>query len=138
MPQSQTKCRVSRIDHLVLTVRDISATCAFYKTALGMEVAQFTAADGTKRHALNFGAHKINLHDAARPFAPHAAQPVAGSADLCFLSDAPLEDWIIHLAALEIAVEEGPVPRTGATGPIVSIYVRDPDRNLIEISAPAG
>lgn len=124
------------LDHLVLTVRDLQRTLAFY-TALGMGHVHFTPEGGAPRHALGFGAQKINLHVLGAEFEPKAAQVAAGSADLCFLSDTPLEDWLSHLSAAGVAVMEGPVARTGATGPIRSIYLRDPDGNLIEISNPA-
>lgn len=129
--------RLRSLDHLVLTVRDIPATLAFYRDVLGMEPLTFTVADGTTRHALRFGAQKINLHQAGAEFSPRAAAPRPGSADLCFLGDAPLADWQAHLAARGVAVEDGPVPRSGATGPITSLYLRDPDGNLIEIATPA-
>jgi catechol 2,3-dioxygenase-like lactoylglutathione lyase family enzyme len=125
---------VRSLDHLVLSVADITATLAFYTDVLGMVHQVFHPGDGTTRHALKFGAQKINLHDAAVPFAPYAADPKPGSADLCFLSDHPLTDWLVHFEALGIAVEQGPVARTGATGGIMSVYVRDPDGNLIEIA----
>jgi catechol 2,3-dioxygenase-like lactoylglutathione lyase family enzyme len=121
---------ISRLDHLVLTVEDIEASVAFYVGALGMRHETF----GAGRHALRFGDAKINLHQRGREFSPRAATPTPGSADLCFVSDVPVAEVAARLAALGIAVEEGPVPRTGATGPILSIYVRDPDRNLVEIS----
>ena len=126
--------RLDSLDHLVLTVADIEATVAFYTRALGMAHQPFDAADGTRRHALTFGAQKINLHRAGHEFEPKAERPAPGTADLCFLTETPLADWQAHLAALGIAVEQGPVPRSGATGPIVSIYLRDPDGNLIEVS----
>ncbi|NKB26347.1 MAG: VOC family protein [Rhodobacteraceae bacterium] len=122
------------LDHLVLSVADIDATTAFYHDALGMEALDFPAADGTCRRALGFGAQKINLHAADAPFLPHARHPKPGSADLCFLSKVPLSDWIQHLTTLGIVIESGPVARSGARGPITSIYLRDPDGNLIEIS----
>ena len=122
------------LDHLVLTVTDVGASCAFYTTILGMEAITFTPADGTTRTALQFGLHKINLHPAANPFEPHANRPTTGSADLCFLSATPLADWMEHLARHGAEIIEGPVARSGATGPIQSIYLRDPDGNLIEIS----
>jgi catechol 2,3-dioxygenase-like lactoylglutathione lyase family enzyme len=130
--------QIDALDHLVLTVADLSATLAFYRDALGMEAQVFRGADGTERHALRFGAQKINLHVAGAEFEPKAARPCPGSADLCFLSDTPLAEWQAHLSRLGIAIEEGPVPRTGATGPILSLYLRDPDGNLIEISNRAG
>ena len=122
------------LDHLVLTVADIDATVAFYRDVLGMTVQTFEAADGSRRTALTFGAQKINLHPAERPFDPKAARPTPGSADLCLLTEDPLADWQAHLAQAGVAVIDGPVRRTGATGPIRSIYVRDPNGNLIEIS----
>lgn len=126
--------RVESLDHLVLTVADINETVAFYETILGMTAEVFRPADGSTRTALAFGAQKINLHPAAAPFEPKARVAQAGSADLCFLSDAPLTDWLAHLAKHGVEVLEGPVPRTGAQGPIISIYLRDPDGNLIEVS----
>ena len=136
MPQSPNRCRVTALDHLVLTVRDLQATLQFYENALGMRASEFSATDGTRRSALTFGKTKINLHVAGQEFDPKAVQPMPGSADLCFLTDTALEDWLTHLDALGITVEEGPVPRSGATGPILSIYLRDPDGNLIEVSTP--
>lgn len=124
---------VQSLDHLVLTVADIAMTCRFYE-ALGMQIETFHPADGSTRTALQFGAQKINLHEAGREFEPKARLATPGSADLCFLSDTPLEHWQTHLAAEGLAIVEGPIRRTGATGPILSIYLRDPDGNLIEIS----
>ena len=125
---------LTALDHLVLTVADIPATVAFYRDVLGMRAEVFHPADGTTRTALTFGAQKINLHAAGQEFEPKAARPGPGTADLCFLTETPLPAWQAHLAGLYIPVEEGPVPRTGATGPILSLYIRDPDGNLIEIS----
>lgn len=125
---------LSALDHLVLTVADLDVTRRFYTHVLGMQDEVFHPADGTTRHALKFGAQKINLHAAGREFEPKAADPRPGSADLCFLTEQPLSDWQAHLAALGVTVEEGPVARTGATGPLTSLYLRDPDGNLIEIS----
>ncbi|MXU64151.1 VOC family protein [Oceanomicrobium pacificus] len=130
MPQP----KIAALDHLVLTVRDIGATCRFYGDALGMEVQSFTPSDGTVRTALSFGSQKFNLHEAGREFEPKADTPTPGSADFCLLTDASLDDWIAHLSNHGIGIEEGPVDRTGATGPIRSIYMRDPDGNLVEIS----
>ena len=126
--------KVSGLDHLVLTVADIDQTVAFYSTVLGMEAKAFTPADGTKRWALKFGVQKINLHHAGHEFEPKAERPTAGSADLCFLSDVSITDWLAHLNNQGVEVVEGPVQRTGATGAILSIYLRDPDGNLLEIS----
>jgi catechol 2,3-dioxygenase-like lactoylglutathione lyase family enzyme len=122
--------QIDALDHLVLTVADIDATCAFYEQALGMHAIEF----GIGRRALAFGAQKINLHRAGHEFEPKAAHPLPGSADVCFLTSTPLEDVVRHLQAQGVAIIEGPVARTGAVGPIRSVYVRDPDRNLIEIS----
>ncbi|WP_371170390.1 VOC family protein [Aliiroseovarius sp. 2305UL8-7] len=129
---------LTALDHLVLTVADIEATIAFYEGILGMRSEQFRPSDGSSRWALSFGSQKINLHPKCGEFDPKAKHPTPGSADLCFLSDTPLEDWISHLEEAEIDIEEGPTSRTGATGPIRSIYVRDPDQNLIEISNHIG
>ncbi|MRU15299.1 VOC family protein [Roseovarius sp. A21] len=122
------------LDHLVLTVSDIPRAITFYETVLGMSAEQFTPADGTTRWALKFGSHKINLHQAGAEFEPKAQNPTPGSADLCFLTEIPLTEWQAHLSRQGENVIEGPVPRTGATGPITSIYLRDPDGNLLEIS----
>ena len=125
---------VKSLDHLVLTVRNLRATIDFYTRALGMQEVTF----GGGRKALAFGTQKINLHEAGREFEPKAQHPVPGSADLCFLTDTPVEQYAVRLAALGIAVIEGPVARTGAAGPLRSIYVRDPDLNLIEIANLQG
>jgi len=122
--------RIDRIDHLVLTVRDVEATCAFYARVLGMQIVTF----GAGRKALAFGKQKINLHQAGREFEPKAASPTPGSADICLIAATPLADILAHLEHCNIALVEGPVARTGATGSIESIYFRDPDQNLIEVS----
>ena len=122
--------RIERLDHLVLTVRDIAATCDFYARVLGMEVVTF----GAGRKALAFGRQKFNLHEAGREFEPKADTPTPGSADLCLIADGTLDDVIAHLRACGVPILEGPVQRTGALGPITSVYFRDPDRNLIEVS----
>lgn len=126
--------KLTSLDHLVMTVADITATVAFYEGVLGMTAQTFTPADGSTRTALSFGAQKINLHPADRPFDPKALRPTPGSADLCFLTDAALTDWQAHFTTLNVPVIEGPVRRTGATGPILSLYIRDPDGNLIEVA----
>lgn len=128
--------RVTSLDHLVLTVADMQATLTFYGRVLGMTAETFRPSDGTTRNALKFGAQKINLHPQGGEFDPKAKSPNPGSADLCFLTDTPLADWQRHLAEQGVEIEEGPVARTGATGPITSLYIRDPDGNLIEISTP--
>jgi catechol 2,3-dioxygenase-like lactoylglutathione lyase family enzyme len=121
---------IAGLDHLVLTVRDLDATVRFYVEGLGMRLETF----GAGRHALHFGSQKINLHVAGREFEPKAAQPTPGSADLCFLTDRPLAEIGDRLEALGHPIIEGPVARSGATGPIMSLYSRDPDGNLIEIA----
>lgn len=126
--------QLDALDHLVLTVADLQATCGFYRDALGMTVETFRAEGGAERLALRFGGQKINLHLRGREFEPKAARPTPGSADLCFLTASPLAEWQAHLAAQGVAVELGPVPRTGAAGPLTSLYLRDPDGNLVEIS----
>lgn len=122
--------RLDSLDHLVLTVRDLAATIAFYGDWLGMEVVTFRGG----RKALSFGQQKINLHEAGREFEPKAALPTPGSGDLCFLTSALLADVVARAEALGIAIIEGPCERTGAVGPIESVYARDPDGNLIEVS----
>ncbi|MGE8355087.1 MAG: VOC family protein [Microvirgula sp.] len=122
--------QINRLDHLVLTVADIERSCQFYRRVLGFEVVTFRG----DRKALVFGRQKINLHQRGREFEPKALLPTAGSADLCFIADTPLEQVIDELHSQGIPVEEGPVERTGACGPIRSVYLRDPDQNLIEIS----
>ncbi|CAN5223932.1 VOC family protein [soil metagenome] len=121
---------IDYLDHLVLTVASLEATTTWYRDVLGMRVETF----GEGRTALVFGGEKINLHQAGHEFEPKAAKPTPGSADLCFVCSTPIESVIVHLSALGVAIEDGPVRRTGASGPILSVYVRDPDQNLIEIS----
>lgn len=120
---------LERIDHLVLTVADIPRAVDFYQRVLGMRHEVF----GEGRSALAFGQQKLNLHQAGREFEPKAAHPLPGAIDLCLVTTWPLDRLLAHLAAEGVAVEEGPVRRTGALGPIESVYVRDPDGNLIEI-----
>ncbi|MCY1432615.1 Virulence protein [compost metagenome] len=122
--------KISHLDHLVLTVADIENTCNFYQTVLGFEVITFKG----DRKALKFGHQKINLHQLGKEFEPKALHPTSGSADLCFISDTPISEVVGHLNQLNIQIEEGPVERTGAMHPILSVYIRDPDQNLIEIS----
>jgi catechol 2,3-dioxygenase-like lactoylglutathione lyase family enzyme len=122
---------IDRIDHLVLTVRDIAATVEFYGRVLGMTETRF----GEGRVALMFGSQKINLHEAGAEFEPKAATPTPGAADICLISATPLETVMRHLDAEGVTIEQGPVARSSAQGPIQSLYIRDPDGNLIEISA---
>ncbi len=122
--------RVDRIDHFVLTVRSVETTCDFYSRVLGMEVEEFEGG----RRALEFGRQKINLHQAGKEFEPKAEQPTPGSGDFCLITDVPLERVAEHIRSCGVEIIEGPVSRTGATGGISSIYLRDPDGNLIEVS----
>jgi len=125
--------RISHLDHLVLTVADIAVSCDFYTRVMKMEKVVF----GGGRIALAFGHQKINLHQHRAELQPHAKAPLPGSADLCFIASTPLTEVIAHLSECGVAMLEGPIPRTGATGPIVSVYFRDPDGNLIEVANPA-
>lgn len=122
--------RIERLDHLVLTVRDLQATCAFYERALGMQVMTF--ANG--RYALQFGQQKFNLHQAGQEFEPKASIPTPGSADFCLITSQPIAEVVEHLKACGVEIVEGPVAKTGAMGPIESVYMRDPDGNLVEVS----
>lgn len=130
--------RLTSLDHLVLTVKSIRQTTQFYTEVLGMQAETFFPADGSTRTALKFGDQKINLHEHGVEFDPKSHHPTPGAADLCFLTKTPLDDWQNHLQSHEISILEGPVKRSGATGPILSIYIRDPDQNLIEISISSG
>jgi catechol 2,3-dioxygenase-like lactoylglutathione lyase family enzyme len=122
--------KIGSLDHLVLTVRDLDATVAFYAGVLGMEPVTF----GEGRRALAFGSQKINLHQAGREFEPKAGTATPGSADLCFLTEVPIDEVIEHLRRNRVSLLAGPVSRTGATGPLRSVYFRDPDGNLLEVS----
>ena len=122
--------QIARLDHLVLTVADIERTCAFYTRVLGMEVVTF----GGGRTALRFGDQKINLHPADNIPGLVADRPTPGSGDLCFVSETPLAEVIAHLAHSGVPIIAGPGPRAGAVGTIQSVYIRDPDLNLVEIS----
>jgi catechol 2,3-dioxygenase-like lactoylglutathione lyase family enzyme len=118
------------IDHLVLTVRDIATTCEFYANVLGMQVITF----GDNRKALQFGQQKLNLHQAGQEFEPKAACPTPGAIDLCLITQTPLPQVIEHLQSCGVTLETEIVPRTGAMGDIDSVYFRDPDGNLLEVS----
>ena len=122
--------RIERIDHIVPTVRDIGATCRFYSRALGMEVVTF----GEGRKALSFAVQKLNLHEAGREVEPKADRPIPDSADMCLVTATPIEAVIGHVRSVVAPALEGPVRRTGATGPILSVDFRDPDQDLIEVS----
>ncbi|HEB50897.1 MAG TPA: VOC family protein [Desulfobulbus sp.] len=124
--------QIDSLDHLVLTVGDIETTCRFYTRVLGMRVVEF----GSGRRALAFGSQKINLHRLHDTIEPCAAVPLPGSADLCLLTSTPMTEILDHLRANDIRPVAGPVERTGARGPILSVYLRDPDGNLLEIANP--
>ena len=122
--------KIDRLDHLVLTVADIDRTCTFYQTVLGMEVITFQG----NRKALRFGQQKINLHQTGHEFEPKALAPTPGSGDLCLITRTPMSEVLAHLKKHGVPIEIEPSERTGATGKIFSVYFRDPDRNLIEVS----
>jgi catechol 2,3-dioxygenase-like lactoylglutathione lyase family enzyme len=123
-----------RIDHFVLTVADIEATTRFYERALGLARETFRGPDGQPRYALKLGRQKINLQDSGTVTPTKALRPTFGSGDFCLLAAVPLDDVIAHLRASGVPIEAGPVPRTGALGPLRSVYVRDPDGNLVEVA----
>lgn len=125
---------IDRIDHLVLTVTDIEATTRFYERALGLEREFFRGPEGQPRHALRFGSQKINLQDRDTDTPTKARVPTLGSGDFCLITAVPLDEVLAHLRAQDIAVETGPVARRGALGALRSIYLRDPDGNLVELA----
>ena len=127
---------IDHLDHLVLTTRDLEACIRFYRDALGMKLESFQTRT-EKRQALKYGNQKINLHEWGKEFTPRAHVAAPGTLDLCFIASIPLDDVIAKLKASGVPIIEGPVMKTGATGPIRSVYVRDPDLNLIEISVSA-
>ncbi len=122
--------KITQLDHLVLTVKDIDASCAFYTDVLCMQEVTF----GHGRKAVIFGNQKINFHQQGQELEPKALHPKPGSGDLCFITTEPLADVIQHIRDCEVEIIEGPVERTGALGSMMSIYIRDPDRNLVEIA----
>jgi len=124
---------IDHIDHIVLTTRDLKACTRFYCDVLGMKLEKFKTPT-EERQALKFGAQKINLHEWGREFTPRAHVAVPGSLDLCFIAAIPLDDVVSKLQEQNIPIIEGPVMKTGATGKLRSVYVRDPDLNLVEIS----
>ena len=124
---------IERVDHIVLTTRDQNACIRFYTEVLGMKLEKFRTPT-EERLALQFGAQKINLHEWGREFTPRAHVAVPGSLDLCFIASTSLDEVIQRLKKNSIPILEGPVAKTGAKGPIRSVYVRDPDLNLVEIS----
>jgi catechol 2,3-dioxygenase-like lactoylglutathione lyase family enzyme len=121
---------IERLDHLVLTVKEIPATCAFYERVLGLQVVNF----GEGRVGLSFGSNKINLHQLGKEFEPKAHRPTPGSADLCLITKRPIAEVVQHLQSCDVPVVNGPVIKIGALGPMLSVYFRDPDLNLIEVS----
>lgn len=122
--------KLNGIDHIVLTVASIEATVSFYSKVLGFEPVTF----GGGRRALRCGQQKINLHQVGSELKPHAERPTAGSGDICLVYQGAMQDILSHLDDSNVQIEEGPVPRTGAIGVIESVYIRDPDKNLIELS----
>jgi len=127
---------IDRIDHIVLTTRDRAGCVRFYTEVLGMQLESFRTPT-EERWALKFGRQKINLHEWGREFTPRAHVAAPGTLDLCFLAAIPLEQVIERLKQANVPILEGPVPKTGATSKLRSVYVRDPDLNLVEISVPA-
>jgi catechol 2,3-dioxygenase-like lactoylglutathione lyase family enzyme len=127
---------IDHIDHIVLTTRDKQACIRFYTEVLGMQMSTFRTPT-EERFAFKFGRQKINVHEWGKEFSPRAHVAAPGTLDLCFIASMPLEEVIRKLTSSKIQILEGPVAKTGATGPIRSVYVRDPDLNLVEISVPA-
>ena len=127
---SKEDISMTNIDHIVLTVKDVQRTCAFYTDVLGMEVIEF----GNGRRALRFGRQKINLHEYGKELEPKASNAAPGTADICLITETPLSVFIRHLKRKGIDIIEGPIERTGAVGKIESIYIRDPDGNLVEVA----
>jgi len=127
---------IDHIDHIVLTTRDLQGCIRFYTEVLGMQMSTFRTPT-EERFAFKFGSQKINVHEWGKEFSPRAHVAAPGTLDLCFIASMPLEEVIRKLTSSKIQILEGPVAKTGATGPIRSVYVRDPDLNLVEISVPA-
>ena len=127
---------LEKIDHLVITVKDLNKTIDFYTNILGMKLEEFYSSlnNDQIRYAVSFGSQKINIHKEKKPFKPNALNPCSGSMDICFISKNKINDWVHYLEKKGINIEIGPEKKTGALGPILSIYIRDPDFNLIEIS----
>ena len=128
--------KLEKIDHVVITVKDLNKTIDFYANILGMKLEGFPSSldDNQIRYAVSFGSQKINIHEEKKPIKPNAINPCSGSMDICFISKDKINDWVHHLEKKGINIEIGPEKKTGALGPILSIYIRDPDFNLIEIS----
>jgi catechol 2,3-dioxygenase-like lactoylglutathione lyase family enzyme len=128
---------IDHVDHIVLTTRDLAGCVRFYTEVLGMKLEEFQTPT-EKRFALKFGSQKINLHEWGREFSPRAHVAAPGTLDLCFIASVPLEQVMAKLKSAQVPILEGPVMKTGAVSKIRSVYVRDPDLNLVEISEPAG
>ena len=128
--------KLEKIDHVVITVKNIHKTIDFYTNILGMKLEEFSSSldNDQIRYAVSFGSQKINIHEEKKPIKPNALNPSSGSMDICFISKNKINDWVHHLLKKGINIEIGPEKKTGALGPILSIYIRDPDFNLIEIS----
>ena len=128
--------KLEKIDHVVITVKNLNKTIDFYTNILGMKLEEFSSSLDNKqiRYAVSFGSQKINIHEEKKPIKPNALNPSSGSMDMCFISKNKINDWVHHLVKKGINIEIGPEKKTGALGPILSIYIRDPDFNLIEIS----
>ena len=127
---------LEKIDHVVITVKDLNKTIDFYTNILAMKLEEFSSTldDNQIRYAVSFGSQKINIHEEKKPIKPNALNPSSGSMDICFISKNKINTWVHHLVKKGINIEIGPEKKTGALGPILSIYIRDPDFNLIEIS----
>ena len=128
--------KLEKIDHVVITVKDLNKTIDFYTNALGMKLEKFSSSldNNQIKYAVSFVSQKINIHEEIKPIKPNALNPSSGSMDICFISKNKINDWVHHLEKKGINIEIGPEKKTGALGPILSIYIRDPDFNLIEIS----
>ena len=128
--------KLEKIDHVVITVKDLNKTIDFYTNILGMKLEEFSSSldNDQIRYAVSVGSQKINIHEEKKPIKPNALNPSSGSMDICFISKNKINDWVHHLVKKGINIEIGPEKKTGALGPILSIYIRDPDFNLIEIS----
>ena len=128
--------KLEKIDHVVITVKNLNKTIDFYTNILGMKLEKFSLSLDSNliKYAVSFGLQKINIHEEIKPIKPNALNPSSGSMDICFISKNNINDWVHHLVQKGINIEIGPERKTGALGPILSIYIRDPDFNLIEIS----
>ena len=128
--------KLEKIDHVVITVKSLNKTIDFYTNILGMKLEEFSSSldNNQIRYSVSFGSQKINIHEEKKPLKPNALNPYSGSMDICFISKNKIKDWVNHLEQNKINIEIGPEKKTGALGPILSIYIRDPDFNLIEIS----